>query len=127
MIAVDTVPLWGVPAESTNPPPVMRLATTRCPSSCSVIALNTGRNQVTPNPKLTQPAVRVPMPTSIERGASCAWLAFAPRGRARNVMAKAFTKHAAARAPVSASIEPASGNKIRVNPPVAPKPASRLW
>jgi hypothetical protein len=25
------------------------------------------------------------------------------------------------------SIEPASGNRMRVKPPVAPKPASRLW
>ena len=44
---------------------------------------------------------------------SRAWAACSLRGCARNVMPKAFTKHAAASAPVSASIAPLSGNISR--------------
>ena len=72
MTTVDTVPPRGMPAESTNPLPVTRWAPTRCPSSCSVIASNTGRNQVAPKPRAAQASVSQPMPISMVRGASCA-------------------------------------------------------
>ena len=105
----------------------MRLLPILCPSSCSVSASNAGRNQVAPKPKATQAIANQLMPTSMERGASWALRDPALRGRARNVIANAFTKQAAAKAPVNASMEPASGNRIRVKPPVAPNPARRLW
>jgi len=123
MTAGDTVPLVRMPAESTSPWPVTRWEATRCPSSCSVIASNSGRNQIAPKPRAARASVSQPMPTSMVRGDSWAWLDSAPRGSAKKVMAKAFTKQAAASAPVNASIEPASGNRIRVKPLIAPNPA----
>jgi len=95
MTAGDTVPLVRMPAESTSPWPVTRWEATRCPSSCSVIASNSGRNQIAPKPRAARASVSQPMPTSMVRGDSWAWLDSAPRGSAKKVMAKAFTKQAA--------------------------------
>src|SRR5258708_8676907 len=70
MTEVDTKPPCGVPAESTHPCAVIRFVPTLGPSSCSVSASHTWRNQEAPKPKDRQATVRQLMPTSMERGTS---------------------------------------------------------
>ncbi len=71
-----------------------------------------------------QPAASRPIARRMETVDSFALDAASLRGKARNGIAKAFTKHAAASAAVSASRAPATGNMTRVRLPVVPKPAS---
>ena len=67
------------------------------------------------------------MPRRIGNAASCACAACSLRGWARNVMPKALTKHAAASAPVRASIAPLNGKISRIKLSVVPKPRSSAW
>ena len=92
--------------------------------SCCVTGSNSLRNTVGNSPRNTHAAVSTPMPMTMVGGASCAWAAASLRGCARNVMPKAFTKHAAASAPVNASMAPPSGNISRTRLSVVPKPCS---
>ncbi len=70
------------------------------------------------------PTASTAIPARIASEHSRASAASSLRGKARNGIAKALTKQAAASAAVSASREPAMGNINRVRLCVVPKPAS---
>ena len=84
----------------------------------------TGTNHVAPSPSAMHPTASVVIPARIVNDASRASAASGLRGSARNGMANALTKQAAANAAVNASSEPAMGNIKRVRLCVVPKPAS---
>ena len=125
--AVETVPARAVPAEITKPLAATNAGLIRTPMARWVMGSKTGRNQVAPSPSATQPAARKAMANCIEGATSRARAAASLRGRARKVIPKAFTKQAAARAAVSASNDPATGNITRVRLWVVPNPASNAW
>src|SRR5207244_7786593 len=74
------------------------------PRTDAETAPNTGTTSVGPSPRPTHAAASVTMATRIATGASTAEAAASLRGRARNVIPKALTKHAIARPPVSARL-----------------------
>jgi hypothetical protein len=94
------------------------------PSVCCVMGSKTRTIHVAPRPSTTHPTASTAIPACIVGEASRASAACSLRGNARNGIAKAFTKQAAASAAVKASSEPAMGNINRVRLCVVPKPAS---
>ena len=73
------------------------------------------------SPSTTHSAARSACGTSITAGASCASAALALRGSARKLIPNALTKHAAARAVVSASSAPPTGNRKWTSGSVEPR------
>ena len=95
--------------------------------SCSERSENSGRERVEHrrkrpgnNPRITHVAREQRHDRQHRKPvASCAWAASSLRGWARNVIPKALTKHAAASAPVKASMAPVMGNMSRTRLGVA--------
>src|SRR5207245_4172704 len=85
----------------------------RTPGSDAVTPSSRPRTQPGASPRTRHIAARKACGASIVHGDSCAFSAPAPRGRARNVIPNAFTKHAAASALVRASNAPAIGKRNR--------------
>ena len=80
------------------------------------------------SPNTTHSAARSACGTSITAGASCAPAAARLRGNARKLIPNAFTKHAAAKAVVSAKSAPPTGNRKCTSGSAEPrKPYKNAW
>src|SRR6185369_1708083 len=95
----------GIDRETPEPNPGTGTGRRAEPASAAASA---GMTTTAANPKTAQATARIPMPTRIDTGASCAHSAAGERGIARNVIPKALTNPAAASPAVSASTLTAS-------------------
>src|SRR3989344_4116344 len=95
-------------------------------SAVAMLWIN-GVRELAPTPKRSVRSARKAMGTLIKRSLSCTFSCVSARGRARNVVPNALTKHAAARPPVRAREAALARKIIFEKTGSAAMPAKRLW
>ena len=100
------------------------MASPRSPAATAPVAASTGS---APAASPAQATASANMPARIETGDSCAAAAASERGSARKVIPKHFTKAAAARPAVSASMPSASTMSTAISGEATPIPGSSAW